>query len=94
MQLYRKVQDEEEKKTPTNKKSFLDCHNPFLIYVHPLQRLFIDSGRDTDSIEIVQFTFGDGPRKKICLLLLQVFLIFCNKNWTAAAMYSRTNELC
>ena len=32
----RKVPDEEEKKNPTKKKSSSGCHNPFLIYAHPL----------------------------------------------------------
>jgi len=41
----------------------------------------------------IEFIFGDNLRKKSFLLLLQVFLIFCNENWTAAAMYSRSNEL-
>jgi len=39
---------------------------------------------------IEEFISGDSLRAKICLLLLQVFLIFCNKNWIAAATYSRT----
>jgi len=42
-------------------------------------------------MEIEDFSFGYNLRKKISLLLLQVFLIFCNKSWTAAATYSRTN---
>jgi len=44
-------------------------------------------------MEIEKFVFGDNLRQRIYLLLLQVSLIFCNKNWTAAATYSRTNKL-
>jgi len=38
-------------------------------------------------MEIEELIFGNNLRKRICLLLLQVFSIFCNKNWTAAATF-------
>jgi len=50
-------------------------------------------GRGVNSLVIEEFIFVGILRKRICLLLLQVFLMFSNKNWTAAATYSRTNKL-
>jgi len=51
--------------------------------------MFFYSGRDIDSMEIGKLIYRDSLRKKIFLLLLRVFLIFCNKNWTALPTYSR-----
>jgi len=85
--MNRKVRDEEEK-NPTKKKSSSGWHYHILIRVHPLQRRFVDSGRNADSRDC-EFVFGDYLRVKMRLLFLQVLLIFWNKNWTAAVTYSQ-----
>jgi len=38
--------------------------------------MLTSDGRDVNCMEIEEFIFGDNLRKRICLLLLQVFLIF------------------
>jgi len=50
-------------------------------------------GCDVNSMEIEECIFGDNLHKRVCLLRLQVFLIFCNNNWTAAGTFSRTSKL-
>jgi len=76
----RKVPDAEEKKKTTKTKSSSSCYNPFRDRSTPIIKMVHRLWPDINSMEIEELNFGDSVRTKICLLLLQVFLIFCNKN--------------